>query len=461
MSISKAKNGAKTPAEKILRCLLDPLLLFWSFLVALWFPIVLFHRARRSLFRRKKDPFIAERWTAELPTPDITRELLGRPGSHIVIVGASFGELVIIDKITRGIKGDRPEAKVTWAIRDRPTVELVKRLHAGQSVVFWPYDWIVPVMRWVKNTQPDVLLMVEKFRFPVLAHGAHKFGADVVLVSGRFKKHRLFHILSGPYFKWLFGAYRKMFLQNDQYMGSLKPFVSDSTNAVVTGDIKFDLRHVPIEANKSAEIDRWIDSASSSPILAAASTDGQEEERFVLDAYMAVRKKHDVRLLMAPRKTERVQELTETLESFGLTVSRRSKMEGAADVYLLDTLGELSYAYKFATAAYVGGALVGMGHNVLEPLEWGVPVSYGPRRGHFGPIQESCERAGVGTRIWESSELSAHWMALLESPESDEQLAELCRAMLEQHRGALAVTLKELNELLDERDSLTAWASST
>lgn len=389
MSISKAKYTTRTATDRAVRCWFDPGILIWSLVVALWSPFALFHRVRRSLFRKKKDPFVRERWTAELQTAGITHELLSKPGAHIVIVGASFGEVVIIDKITRAIKSERPGAKVTWAIRDHHTVEHVKKMHTTQSVVFWPYDWVLPVVRWMKTTQPDVLIMVEKFRFPIFVHAAKKYGADVVLVSGRCKARLAVPIFSALYFKWLFGAYRTVFLQNETYMNLVSPLIKPRTKAVVTGDVKFDLSHIPIAPEKAAAVDLWIKSAGDAPILAVGSTDCCEEERFVLDAYMAVRKKHDVRLMMAPRRPSRLAETVETLESYGLTVSLRSKMDGPADVYVLDTLGELSYTYKFAIAAYVGGALLGMGHNVIEPLEWGIPVSYGPNRGNFGSIQES------------------------------------------------------------------------
>ena len=173
----------------------------------------------------------------------------------------------------------------------------------------------------------------------------------------------------------------------------------------------------------------------------------------MLEAIQTERKSVDDLLMVAPRLPESTDELAELVRSFGFSVSRRSKMDGPADVYILDSFGELSYAYKFASAAYVGGALFGMGHNVIEPLEWGIPVSYGSNRGHFGTIQESCERAGVGTRIAKSSQLAVHWLGVLNSPECRAEIAEQCRTMLERHRGALGVTLDEVHELIEERES--------
>ncbi|MCH7945063.1 MAG: hypothetical protein IIC73_03490, partial [Armatimonadetes bacterium] len=380
MSISKAKYTAKTASEAPASFWLDTTLLIWSVLVVLWAPFGLIHRLRRSLFRSKHDPYIRARWTAELQTPEVTAKLLQQKGQHVVLVSASLGELLITDKITRAIRADRPAAKVTWAIRDRQTLEHTKKMHPGQSVVYWPYDWIVPVVRWLKATRPDVLVMVERYRFPMFVRATRRYGAHVVLVNGRCKLRKFFFAAARPYFRWLFSSYSSVFFQHEEYVENARPLMGEGTNVAVTGDIKFDLSHIRIEPEKAVAVDQWISSAGDVPVLAVGSTDCEEEERFVIEAFLAVRKTRDVRLMIAPRRPARTDAVVKLLESHGLTVSRRSRMDGPADVYVLDTLGELSYAYKFATAAYVGGSLVGMGHNVIEPLEWGIPVSYGPNR---------------------------------------------------------------------------------
>ena len=453
MSITKAKYSAGLTTEKVVRCWLDPALLAWSLAMVAWAPFSLLHRLRRAALRSKSEEFVIERWSGHLQTPELTQGLLNKPGSHVVLVGASFGEVLIVDKITKALRGTRPEIKVTWAIRDRQTVEHVKRMHPGQSVVYWPFDWIVPVVKWLSHTKPDVIVMLERYRFPTFVRASRCYGADVVLVNGRCRQRKFFFWFGRAYYRWLFSGFRAVFFQNENYLHNAQPLLSARTKSQATGDIKFDLSHIPIDAEKSVAVDKWIGSARGVPMLAVGSTDGAEEERFVLEAFLSVRKTEDARLLIAPRRPARADELAEVIKSFGLTVSRRSKMEGPADVYLLDSFGELSYAYKFASAAYVGGALFGMGHNVIEPLEWGIPVSYGSNRGHFGTIQESCERAGVGTRIAKSSQLAVHWLGVLNSPECRAEISEQCKSMLERHRGALGVTLDEVHELIEERES--------
>ena len=453
MHISKAKYAPRLAADKAARCWLDPSLLAWSLVQVLWAPLSLFHRVRRALFRAKNEEFVFARWSDLVQTPETTKALLERAGPHVVLVGASFGEVLIVDKITKALRGTRPEIKVTWCIRDRHTVEHVKKMHPGQSVVYLPFDWIVPVVKWLGAVRPDVVVMLERYRFPIFVRANKRFGSDVVLVNGRCRRRKFFFFAGRPYYRWLFAGFRAVFFQTDAYMKNASGLLNGKTKAQATGDIKFDLSHIPIDAEKSVAVDKWIASAGDVPILAVGSTDAAEEERFVLDAFAAVRKTINARLLIAPRRPGRADELAEIVKGFGLTVSRRSRMEGSADVYILDSFGELSYAYKFASAAYVGGALFGMGHNVIEPLEWGIPVSYGPNRGHFGAIQEACERAGVGTRIAKSSQLAVHWLGVLNSPECRAEIGEQCKTMLERHRGALGVTLDEVHALLDEREA--------
>ena len=90
-----------------------------------------------------------------------------------------------------------------------------------------------------------------------------------------------------------------------------------------------------------------------------------------------------------------------------------------------------------------------MGHNVVEPLEWGVPVSYGPRRGHFEELQRACERAGVGFRISSSRELADHWIDMLMKPSLRKELEEKAMGMLEAQRGAVQRTVGTLIDLID------------
>ena len=64
-------------------------------------------------------------------------------------------------------------------------------------------------------------------------------------------------------------------------------------------------------------------------------------------------------------------------------------------VFLLDTIGELSRAYRLGRAAFIGGSLVPTGgHNPLEPAVWGVPVLNGPHIHNFTEVYREMLGAG-------------------------------------------------------------------
>src|SRR5262249_55184451 len=135
----------------------------------------------------------------------------------------------------------------------------------------------------------------------------------------------------------------------------------------------------------------------------------------------------------------------------GFTVSLRSAPStDAADVYVLDTLGELSYSYQFAEAAFIGGTILSTGHNVIEPVLWNKPVSYGPLRGHFEELQLLCEKFGVGFRCFTSDDLANHWLSVLTDRSLHDDLEKKAKEMLANERGATQKTVDALLPLIPE-----------
>ena len=91
-----------------------------------------------------------------------------------------------------------------------------------------------------------------------------------------------------------------------------------------------------------------------------------------------------------------------------------------------------------------------MGHNVVEPLEKGLPVAYGPKRGHFQELQEACEQAGIGFRISTSDELAEHWKQALTDEVFRKSVRERAELMLREQRGAVDRTAQTLLALISK-----------
>jgi len=153
------------------------------------------------------------------------------------------------------------------------------------------------------------------------------------------------------------------------------------------GNLKFEASAIV----PAIEIAKRFNLNSNSPLLLAASTHGPEE-KIVLESFTKLRASHPTtRLMIAPRKPERFNEVAELIEASGLSWTRRTNTPAPDDttaaVILLDTIGELTSVYSYASVVFVGGSIVDRGgHNVLEPAAHGVAVVTGAHTHNFHAI---------------------------------------------------------------------------
>lgn len=139
------------------------------------------------------------------------------------------------------------------------------------------------------------------------------------------------------------------------------------------------------------------------PVLVAGNT-LEGEEDLLLDGWGGLRTEYPgLRLILAPRQPRRFDAAADLLAARGLRFRRASGAWPVApadwrdvDILLLDTLGELPAAWAEGTLALVGGGWRGEGgHNPLEPVRAGVPVTLGPGFANFTDLVPPLREAGL------------------------------------------------------------------
>jgi 3-deoxy-D-manno-octulosonic-acid transferase len=337
-----------------------------------------------------------------------------------------------------------PDIQIRYCLRD-PTV--IDRVHAAQSdraLSIWPFDHLNPLRRWLRRERPDLLVFTERFRFVEFAWAAHLSGAKVAVINGRGRnRNGPLYRLFAPLYRWQFAPFDLMAMQTDAYADSVRAFTRPDAVVLSTGGIKRELRPQP--PTDLAGLEAWL---PDQPLIVVGSTEESGEEERVLAAYKSVRSTQACRLVLAPRRPERAEEVAALVTRNGLTVGRRSLGRQDADVLILDTLGELAYLYRYATVAYVGGGTgTGAAHNIAEPLGWGIPVGYGPNRGHFGEIQDRAEAHGIGTRIASAAALADHWLDALTNTQTQNDARAKGPGVAGFESGAIARTVVALSDL--------------
>jgi 3-deoxy-D-manno-octulosonic-acid transferase len=435
------------------RLIADWRLIIYNFLIVLVSPWIL--GSKISRYFKKKDPTeIAKgRWTCPVFKGGTTvHEKVPDASVHVVLFGTGWGYVRQIAQLSSALKAARPDITITWAFGNPGAVQGVQDTYPDQRVTFIPFDFAPATMNWLRNVSPDVIVLVEKLWYPNLVACAADCGVKVIVAGGKPRPYEsLKNKMWMPVHRWVISRFSRMCLQSDEHIQRIRELLFPSTDVCALGNVKFGLRP-KVDPEVEASLRDWLSARGELPLLAAGST-WKGEEELVLQALELVRREVPCTLLIAPRRLNRVDEVREVVEAAGFKVSLRSQPSPNPEVFLLDTLGELATAYQFSQAAYVGGTLERAGHDVVEPLTWGVPVFFGPGGGKIGPGQPESQAAGVGFRVHSSEELAAQWLKVLKSEELQDDLRQRAANLLEEQSRAFDKNVEAIVDVVDQIQS--------
>ncbi|MCW8984769.1 MAG: 3-deoxy-D-manno-octulosonic acid transferase [Thermoanaerobaculales bacterium] len=381
----------------------------------------------------------------------LARSLPVLPKEGVWIQAVSVGEVEVARGLVRELERRAPDLPLFLTSTTATGLDLARRTLGDRLPVFpCPIDLPGPVKRVFEAARPRLLVLVETELWPEMLHQAGMCEVPVAVVNARLSPGS-------------FAGYRRVAGRLRELLAPLA-LVLARTEAdgrrfaglnvpqeriVVSGNVKYDL-----EADQSPL--KWEDpvrqAAGDRPIVVAGSTMEGEESQ-VVDALDGLGTNGPRPfLILAPRHPERFDAVAQLLVDRGLVAARRSSGDAIpadADAFLIDTIGELSRAYRVATVAFIGGSLVPTGgHNPLEPAVWGVPVLSGPHVFNFNEVYDEMIDAGGARLVADSAELRVAMAAWLDEPAFAAAAGSAGREVVERNRGATARTVSALVELV-------------
>jgi 3-deoxy-D-manno-octulosonic-acid transferase len=401
--------------------------LSWAAFVVLA-PVLLLHRKTRAGFLQRFGFYAAGAVPQE-----------GWP--RIWLHGASAGDLQALAPMMRRFRERFPDCRILVSTitntgflmaRDRMAAEV-------DVVVYAPWDLWGATRRAVRALRPHLLVLEYTELWPNLIHAAHASGARVVLTNGRFAPERLsayrvLLALAGNPLREL----DLLLMREDGEAERALSLGAPLERVWVTGNTKFD----GFDAAPSGA-DDGLREALGLPVgtraLIAGSTHEGEEELVLAVFRRLLAHAPDVKLVLAPRYIDRAGRVVALAEGAGFRVGRRSAGAAAtrgAQVVVLDTIGELSRAYRLATLVFVGGSFTSRGgQNILEPAAQGKPVLFGPNMDNFSDsVQVLLGRGGI--QAADAEHFEALVTDLLARPDTCAQLGELAAQAVRQVSGA-------------------------
>ena len=403
----------------------------YSLLILLLLPLLLL----RLYWRGFKAPFYRERWHERLGY------LQAPPAPGCIWLHAvSVGEVQAVAPLIRQLL-EAPGQPLVITTTTPTGAQRVRELF-GDEVrhYFAPFDAPFIVRRFFSMLQPRLLILVETEIWPNLIHTAYQLRIPTLLANARLsvRSARRYHRFAGLTRETL-QQITLIAPHGEADAHRFRALGARSSQVEVIGSIKFDI-HLPASLRERSDVLRreW---GTERPVWLAASTHEGEEEQ-ILAAHAAVKAAlPDCLLVLVPRHPERFDQVAELIQTWNFKMVRRSQHRrcGAdTDVFLGDSMGELTLFMGAADVAFIGGSLVPHGgHNMLEAAAQGVPVLFGPHGFNFAEISDLFLRQQAALQVASSEELAECLIRWLSDASERSQFGERGRELVNRNRGAL------------------------
>ncbi len=356
----------------------------------------------------------------------------------MLINAVSAGEVNAIAPFIRQLRTLRPDAQVALLTTTDSGIEMARAKLDGlvELVTFFPLvDLPFASRRFLDKLRPDIYITTEAELWPNMQTICRQRGIRSALVNGRIYMHNK----AG----WRGMLVRKLLLlldlivcQDERQHENFVQIGVPVDRLAVSGNIKFDFELPVWTAEQLSEWRTKLGVSSDHPLVVAGSThDG--EEAIVLHAFEAF---PGVKVVIAPRHVDRMQEVKVLCMQHGLRVQALSAQEAAQDwdVLIVDRYGVLVDFYRIADVVVMGGTFhpkVG-GHNILEATALGKPVIVGPHTYGITAQVEMLDAVSAIAHAADALVLADQITELLRDTARAQSMGRAARDATEANRGA-------------------------
>jgi 3-deoxy-D-manno-octulosonic-acid transferase len=389
----------------------------------------------------------------------------GRPA--VWIHACSVGETLSAQPLVQALHEQFPDMRFVISTITGTGQAIAKERFArfGEgNTFFFPIDLAVIARRVLDWIRPSMLLILDTEIWPNVLHQASRRGIPVILVNGRISAKSFPHYrLARGVLRIVFRDYALLLMRSEEDAERIRDIGAPDEKVFIAGNIKYDrnLAEKEVSEAQARKLDETFGLASADATLIVAGSTHPGEEQILLEALQHLRRTpglEQTRLLLVPRHPERFDAVADMAVNAGFAVRRRSNplKNAQAPVLLLDTMGELATAYRFAAIAFVGGTLIPHGgQNILEPALYAKPIVIGHSMENFTEIlQEFRARDAVrqieatdADRAAQIRQLTAAFTELLQNAAARDRLGKAAYSIFESNQGAVARTIQKVAEV--------------
>ncbi|MCH6259011.1 hypothetical protein MLD52_20815 [Puniceicoccaceae bacterium K14] len=378
------------------------------------------------------------------------------PGKKRVWLQAvSLGEMLAMEPLIQALaaQGDK-EIFLTTTTSTGYASAVSKYREKTVGIAYFPLDfWPITRRSW-RAVKPDLAIVAETELWPEFLQQAGNARVPVVMVNGRLSDNS-------------FGNTKKLAFLFSNQLGALKRVLAGSEmdaerfvkigipqdRVSATGNLKMDVAIEPIlSQSEKINLKRTLGFEEKFVLLGSSTWPG--EEAMLLRAFRKIHKQMPCSLLIVPRHAERRKELKslmgEAADDFQVCFKSEGLFEGAVDILVADTHGELRTLTQIADLAFIGKSLSPHreGQTPVECGGLGVPMVFGPGMRNFRSIRDQLLSCGAAMEVADRTEAIDALVKLSEDPDRRSEMSLVGQEWHRASKGAVDRTMAALDEIL-------------
>ena len=319
---------------------------------------------------------------------------------------ASLGEYEQVKPVLLEIKRRFPEYLIILTFFSPSGFNRPSSFFQADVVFPLPLDGQKVAKAWINTLRPSLVLFVKQELWFHYLNEMNLQKIPVFLVSGTLSSSLIEMPFYSSWYVKMCRLFSVLFLQNTDDIDLAKKY--NLHNTVLAGNCRVD----SVKNNKEVAWENEIIEAFTlgSDTIVFGST-WPVDIPFLQD-FLSNPAYKNWKIIWAPHEisSHQINLLCSSLkdEKSIILFSKASEATGNERIFLLDTLGMLKYAYRYAQLAYVGGGFGKGIHNLLEPIVYEIPVIFGPNFKAFPEAHFLVENGG-GFSIKNVKDCSSFW----------------------------------------------------
>jgi 3-deoxy-D-manno-octulosonic-acid transferase len=236
---------------------------------------------------------------------------------------------------------------------------------------YLPFDTPKEISNFVTLIRPKVAIIIKNEWWWNLIYTLKEKNIPTYLVSATFRKEHYFIKLPNQFFTKALQSFSKLFVVDENSKNEISKILK--SNIVVSGDTRIDQVNYLKEKNHSEANMIHCNDLDSKQIIVYGSVWDSDIESIKELIVLYPEAVH----LIYPHELS-----SENIKKLKIKIPHSKLLSHTKEIHsgtnIITSMGELKYAYRLASLAYIGGGFGDGIHNILEAAVYYIPTLFGP-----------------------------------------------------------------------------------